>query len=310
MDIKRFFVAALLALAGGFALAGCSSESDAQQTAKDASIPVSARLVAVAKLTDQQRLEDVAMNGADPFVRVAAADKLDERHQSTARAVFVDLAMHDPDPDFRRAMFARLTDPPPDTLVFIAKVAPDADIRLAAVEQLTDEDSLLEIMGTARDMNVRQAAVTRIADPARLAEIAMGDRIDVHEAAVETLTDQALLAQIAAACTYEPTRLAALNKLTDQTVIAGIARSNNNFNQKVAEIAVGKLTDQALLASIAKLTDNEALPFVRVAAVNRLTDQTALDDLAKNNSNRFVRDAAKTRLTHLRRQQELREQQE
>jgi hypothetical protein len=111
-------------------------------------------------------------------------------------------------------------------------------------------------------------------------------------AAVNRLTDQALLAQIARMVGPWEVRQAALYRLTDQALLTQVARTDEN--PRARSIAVRKLTDQALLANLAK-TDKE--PRVRAAAVGKLADNALLAEIAKAEQDSSVRSIAVAKLT-------------
>ena len=121
----------------------------------------------------------------------------------------------------------------------------------------------------------------------------------VRKAAVEKLTDQAVLAKIAKTDSDWRVRTVAFEKLTgaiakltDQAVLAEIAKTGSE--SLVRKVAVRKLTAQALLAEIAK-TDSES--DVRKEAVEKLTDQAVLAKIAKTDSESDVRREAVKNLT-------------
>ena len=108
-------------------------------------------------------------------------------------------------------------------------------------------------------------------------------------AAVGKLTDQTVLAEIAKNDNDFTVREAAVknHNLTDQTVLAGIAQSDDYAS--VGSAAVGKLTDQTVLANIVKYCDDSVR---RSVAVEKLTDQALLATIARNDSDYLVRKAA------------------
>ena len=83
---------------------------------------------------------------------------------------------------------------------------------------------------------------------------------------------------------------AAIKKLTDQTALAGIARDGNS---RMQEAAVRKLTNQPVLAEIAR---NDRTLWIRIAAVETMTDRGLLSKIAKEHEEREVRRAAEIRL--------------
>jgi len=92
--------------------------------------------------------------------------------------------------------------------------------------------------------------------------------------------------------------MAAAAKLADQTLAqatyAGVARDSDWVFSGTRAVAVAKLTDQSLIADIAK-TDSSSV--VRSAAVRMLTDQVVLADVAKRDEDRDVREATVETLT-------------
>jgi predicted regulator of amino acid metabolism with ACT domain len=113
--------------------------------------------------------------------------------------------------------------------------------------------------------------------------------------AVEKMTDRTKLARVAKKAKNREVRYAAFAKLTDQDriVLADVAK-NADYSD-VRYDAVAKLTDQRGLADVAK---NAGDSDVRKAAVANLTDQGVLADLAKNDSDSDVRQAAVSKLTN------------
>jgi hypothetical protein len=114
----------------------------------------------------------------------------------------------------------------------------------------------------------------------------------VREAALNKLTDQALLARTAVEGKDSDVREAALDKLTDQALLARTAVEHKDYS--VRQTAVAKLTDQALLAKIA-IKDKDR--YVRDDAVAKLTDQALLAKIAVEDENGDVREAAVDKLT-------------
>jgi len=113
--------------------------------------------------------------------------------------------------------------------------------------------------------------------------------------AVKKLTDQARIARAAQEGSSN-IRLAAIKKLVDQKLLAGIAKDavelfNNNYYNII--IVIEKLTDQGALYDVAK---NARHIDMRCAAVEKLMDQGVLTDFAKNDENDEVRFIAAKKL--------------
>ena len=113
------------------------------------------------------------------------------------------------------------------------------------------------------------------------------------QAAVEKLTDQALLAKIAVNEENSLVRMAAVYKLTDQALLAKIAVGDND--QYVRSAAVEHLTDQTVLVKIA-IEANDIGYDVREAFLH-LTDQALLARIAVEAKNKDVRKLAVKDLT-------------
>lgn len=81
----------------------------------------------------------------------------------------------------------------------------------------------------------------------------------VRLAALEKLTDQALLAEIAKNDKTWELRQRAVRKITDQTVLANVAR-NDKVNI-VREIAVNRLADLEVVLTSKTTSSSQTLPF-------------------------------------------------
>ena len=100
----------------------------------------------------------------------------------------------------------------------------------------------------------------------------------VRLAAVAQVTDQSVLADIAKNAEDYLVREAAAERVTDQSVLADIAKNAEN-TKKMRSRAVERVTEQVLLADIAKKNDKDWQ--MRLAVVERVTDQGVLADIAK-----------------------------
>jgi hypothetical protein len=125
-----------------------------------------------------------------------------------------------------------------------------------------------------------------------LAKIAIEELSDywARTSAFEKLTDQTLLATIARQAKYSACRSEAVKKLTDQTVLAKIAVEDEN--SVVRQYAIETLTDQTLLAKIALSSSD-----YRDTAIKKLTDQTVLAKIAVEDESSVVRRLAVETLT-------------
>ncbi len=171
-----------------------------------------------------------------------------------------------------------------------------------AVDFIYDQSKLAKIAKKARTHEAREAAVKKLREQhqALFADIARNDgHYSVSRVAACKLTDQILLADIAKHATYGWTRYEALKRLDqrNQTLIADLAK-NDDFSE-VRRLAVEKLDEQhnqILLSEIAKVDKNND---IRRAAVTKLNEQhqTLFFDLAKNDTDVNVRSIAFEKLS-------------
>ncbi len=186
----------------------------------------------------------------------------------------------------------------------LAKIATSGKFRLRviAIERITDQLQLAVIAKRESGGPEALLALSRITDQTFLAQIAEtrtwwrgGDAL--RKFAVRKLTgNQAVLARIVEKDPSREVREAAFEKLTDQAVLAQIAKTaKSDINTDVRETAVGKLTDQSLLAEIARTNTDS---WSRRAAAKKLSDQAVLLDVARSDRDRDVREAAIEKLTN------------
>jgi len=110
----------------------------------------------------------------------------------------------------------------------------------------------------------------------------------VRIAAVNRLSDQAVLAQIVEQDADENVRLAAFGRVTDQDLLAGIARSRSPFSVRAVEV----LAEPRLLARIAREAE---MPRAREVAVGRIDDALTLQQIAAHDPDPNVRRQARLR---------------
>jgi hypothetical protein len=112
--------------------------------------------------------------------------------------------------------------------------------------------------------------------------------------AVEKITDQNVLADIAKSNTaHEDIRIAAVEKITDQNVLADIAKIRYNFLYKLRNTAAEKLTEPKILVDVIK-SCNES---VGLLLLEKITDQKLLSIIAENCVNNYVKLEAAKKIT-------------
>lgn len=91
-------------------------------------------------------------------------------------------------------------------------------------------------------------------------------------------------------------RLLAVGKLTDPSFLADVASKGQKSDARLS--AVDKLSDETLLEKL--VTDSKVDIDVRVAALNKLTGESALARIAREVVNLHLREAAQNRLDGIR----------
>jgi hypothetical protein len=177
---------------------------------------------------------------------------------------------------------------------------------LKAVEKLTDQTKLAKVATSATNTYVRHAAVKKLTDQNVLAAIAKRyvESETVRLTAIEKLTDQNILSEILnnekestgirwgtvkamtdqhAIARYLDNadssdwfvNLAALERLTDQAIIADLLRSNRTRSESIRLDVVARLTNRSLAQEIyLDMAKNAADMGVRISAARKLDDQT------------------------------------
>jgi hypothetical protein len=95
------------------------------------------------------------------------------------------------------------------------------------------------------------------------------------------------------------TRLEAAREMTDQTLLRQMAATDRDWfvRHRVFDIIRERDPGDSVFAFLAKNSSDEE---IRRKAVKKLRDETVLEDVAKNDKYRYVRDAAEHRLEELR----------
>ena len=95
------------------------------------------------------------------------------------------------------------------------------------------------------------------------------------------------------------TRLEAAREMTDQTLLRQMAATDRDWfvRHRVFDIIRERDPGDSAFAFLAKNSTDEE---IRRKAVKKLRDETVLEDVAKNDKYRYVRDAAEHRLEELR----------
>ena len=145
------------------------------------------------------------------------------------------------------------------------------------------------------ESQVRLAAVGKLTNQGRLAKIALTDKDnEVRLLAVYRITDQTRLATIAIENGFGDSGLAAVMKLTDQKLLSNVAKKNSFYINPVRLAAIEKITDQGQLADIYMNTRNDEL---LLATIRKISDQSLLADIAKVYKSEIIFEAILAKLT-------------
>lgn len=175
------------------------------------------------------------------------------------------------------------------------------------VERTTDQAKLANIAVNTVNCTICGAAIEKLTDQALLAKFATKgfSKCSVREVAVKNLTDQTLLLKIAIEDEETSVGLAAVDKLSNQAMLAKVveAIANEIVLQKnlvlqkkiVHDAAFAKLTDQTLLAKIA--AEDNYYSYIHKADVMRITDHELLAKIAIRAWDREARQHAVSLMT-------------
>lgn len=155
---------------------------------------------------------------------------------------------------------------------------------LDSLNGVRDPKKLREAAMTALLPEVRLAAVEKISDEQLLREIVLGKEtnFDARKAAVQKINDEAILAEIAVQRSAYPADGEAIAKLENQELLKEIAMSETGWEQSKA---VYKITDQTILKEIAEKGEKGD---ARKTAIRCMTDPHMLLDLMEGSSERFI----------------------
>ena len=157
--------------------------------------------------------------------------------------------------------------------------------------RLTRMDKKKEKALKAVEKESNQLKLEKIAREFNNKHMDLSSESAVRCAALRKLTDQLVIADIAkhaGTLVGDP----AIEILTDQAALAGVAKHASS--KDIRKSAVKKLTDQAAIKDLVLSIGEKEL---RILALNKLTDQSALEDIVKNDTSTDIRLAAVGALT-------------
>ena len=201
-------------------------------------------------LLDRFRSQIARQKHTDPAVRLAFVEEvpLDERE------VIASIAREDEDPRVRRAAVAKLMDP-------------------AALGRIAGEDP---------DEDVREQAGVMLRDIALEAfeGVAEGDSLE----AVEAIGDSRALAHVARSAVREIVAIRALSRVADARLVGAIAR--HAACEGARKGAVQMLVERAEHAELLAVAMNSEYKDTALAAMDQITDQAELEQIAAGGRNK------------------------
>ncbi|MDR2981420.1 MAG: WD40 repeat domain-containing protein [Puniceicoccales bacterium] len=261
------------------AVSGLTDQATIVAIARDAQNSPGIRVKAFQVLTDQSVLAEIIMseNDCEPGTKewMFARDLACEAAKSmTDQTQLVSLAKNDKiDWLVRATLVGSLADQK-----LLEKFATDTKesqpVRSAAVEKLTDVRVLAGIATNDEDDAVRKLALSKLPDNEQSLLVDIIKNAANAESplgaveALKKLNDQRLLADVATTTTLRIIREEAIDKITDQFVLAALARPGGETDAEIRLLALWRLADKALLADIAK---NDPAESVRNAAAAKLS---------------------------------------
>lgn len=139
------------------------------------------------------------------------------------------------------------------------------------------------VSGRWGNSNIIKGAIQLIDDQTFLSEYLASHGSSEDEKLLNRIEDQQLISRIATSAKSEDIKIAAISNLTDQVVIERIAKDNVS-SPKVRKAAITKLENQLVLADIAK---TDGYRDVRIAAVNMISDQAMLIEIAQMEKGKY-----------------------
>jgi len=223
------------------------------------------------KLKDAAAIEKIARGDRDKFLRVFALSLLKNQ------ALMIEIAQKDPDKFVLRETVKKfITDP--GILSRLAFSDVPGDVRLNAVDKITGQSYLNRIATRAKDKSIRKRAIAKLNDPALLIPLAKNDPDrDIREAAISAVPDQKVLKDLALDDSLDKDmRKFAIGKTTSQSMLMEIFQTLPDANLRRA--ALENITEPTILAGIVR-ADKEF--YFRETALRKIKDAVALKNLQR-----------------------------
>ena len=185
-------------------------------------------------------------------------------------------------------------------LANIAKYDVDGRVCLSAANKLTDQELLADVVKKAKDNSARKVSLNKLDKQHQdlFTQLAKndGDK-SVRIIATDKITDQMLLADIAKNAKDTDIRQAAIEKMNEwhQILYVEIVK-DFRANNSLREAAMRKLTNQDLILEIAK-NAKYGLRHVAIEKLDRMQYQALFSYISKNDHDENVRKSAVKKLT-------------
>jgi len=252
----------------------------------------------------------ISNEAVDSHVRLAAQMKLADVYviqtsnyitRNTVMATitepqaFVDIARRCDDRGTRQKALGQLMDK--NDIIDVVMYTSYTDVCVTAIGRITDQAELLDIINKAYSSDAKIQAILRITDQTALISIAQDNRlhVEVRRYALDKITDQNIVADIAKRDSNRDMRIIAVARVKDEALLYEISLYNKHIENIYVRIeAVKRIRNQEWLADIAK---NDCGIHVRLEAVKNLEKQDVLFDIYRNDEDSHVREATIPRIT-------------
>jgi hypothetical protein len=164
------------------------------------------------------------------------------------------------------------------------------EVKIAAFNKITDQNLINRLAIESKEPKLRLEAVNKITDQNILYKVAIEDiSYEIKIAAFNKITDQNLINRIAIESKELKLCLEAVNKITDQNILYKVALEDRRDNVIVA--AMNRL-NKLYPIQLTKLANDFKQLYLKLRAVDLITDQIELMNISQNNDNWDVRKAA------------------
>lgn len=225
---------------------------------------------AVKKIIDPKVLRDMSLESPHLGIRIAAIETLSalKPYSLTDATVLADLASADPAAQIRLVAVQQITN---DNFLFERSYKDSsAEVRFQAADQIQSQDLLVKIATDSYHHELRELAKSKITDSSLRAIIAVSDQsakelLDT----IQSSGDTVFLLEMSLNQVRDEVCIAAVNSLQDQASLAEVA--SKSVDRVVTKVALAKLIETTALA---RVVENAIDPAVRIAAEVRLSRRT------------------------------------